>query len=369
MEELLQRTRRIVLKLGTGILTSGIGKLDTERIGRIADEVAAMRSRGLEAILVSSGAVGLGMGRLGFKRRPADLAEVQMCAAVGQSILIETWQKAFSPHGLVVAQVLLTREDLRARNRHVAVKNLFEKLLAQSIIPIVNGNDSISTDEIKFGDNDLLSAYTASFTKAQMLVILSTAPGLVDRKGTGEIIPVVERITQEIAQMAEGTTDATAVGGMTTKIEAARVANQSSCGVFITSGRDPAVLTRMFHGRAEGTFFVPGKLDLASRKRWIAFFHPPTGAISVDAGAVNALRNRHASLLAKGIAGVRGSFAARDIVEVSGPSGEAVARGVAQFASNEVERLAGKSSEEIRAMHPRRKRLEIIHRDELVLLD
>jgi len=368
MNELLQRTRRIVLKFGTGILTSGIGKLDTQRINGFAAEVARLRERGLEPIVVSSGAVGLGMGKMGFKKRPADLATLQMCAAIGQSILIDTWQAAFDPHGLTVAQALLTREDLRARNRHVAVKDLFEKLLAHGVVPIVNGNDSVSTEGIKFSDNDLLAAYTASFTKAQMLVILSTAPGLIDRMGSGKIVPVVEKITPEIAAMAQGTTDATAVGGMTTKIDAARVANQSNCGVFITSGKDPAVISRMFAGTAQGTYFVPGKLSMASRKRWVAFFHPVKDAVCVDAGAAQALREQRASLLAKGVTGVEGDFEAGDIVQILDPEGQAVGRGLVRYSSTQVKAIAGMRSPEIQKKFPRRKRLEVINRDELVLL-
>ncbi|MGF1485288.1 MAG: glutamate 5-kinase [Opitutales bacterium] len=368
MEGLPTQARRIVVKLGTGVLTQGIGKLDTQRIHDLCGQLAALRRRGLEVVIVSSGAVGLGMGRLQLERRPKRLAALQKCAAVGQSILINTWQAGLDPHGLTAAQMLLTREDVKSRTRHLAVKDLLGELLDSGLVPVVNGNDSVSTEEIKFGDNDVLSAMVASLTHADLLAILSTAPGLIDREGSGEVVPLVETITPEIEAMAGGTADATAVGGMVTKIEAARIATASGCGVFIGSGREPEVLQRIVEGPAPGTFFLPRKLPLDSRKRWIAFFQPPSGTLHVDAGAVQALQEKGSSLLAKGIRSVDGHFGEEAVVEIAGPDRQAFARGISGFSSEDVSKILGQGNDAIRASFPRRKRCEVVHRDALVLL-
>ncbi len=368
MEGLPEHARRVVVKLGTGVLTEGIGKLDTQRIAALCAEVAALRQRGVEVVVVSSGAVGLGMGRLQLPRRPKRLAALQKCAAVGQSILINTWQAGLDPHGLTAAQLLLTREDVKSRTRHLAVKDLLGELLENGLIPIVNGNDSVSTEEIRFGDNDVLSAMVASLTHANLLAILSTAPGLIDREGTGQIVPVVETVTAEIEAMAGGTRDATAVGGMVTKIQAARIATASGCTVYIGSGREPEILRRALNGQAPGTFFLPSKLPMASRKRWIAFFQPPVGTLRVDAGAVQALREKGSSLLAKGILEVEGDFGEEGVVTIVGPDGQPLARGIARFGSDDVSKIRGQANDVILQAFPGRKRCEVVHRDTLVLL-
>lgn len=360
-------SKRIVIKLGTGILTQGVGTLDTERIHGLCREIAALHERNHEIIIVSSGAVGLGMGRLGLTRRPSRLATLQMCAAVGQSMLIETWQQGFLPHNRIVAQILLTREDVRARNRHLAIRDLIEETLAKGIIPIINENDSVSTAEIKFGDNDILSAMVASLAKAQLLVILSTAPGLIDMKGSGQIVPLVETITADIEAMAGGTTSATAVGGMITKIEAARLANRSGVGVFLGSGSRPEILSELAQGRAKGTFFVPGRATLASRKRWLAFFQQPKGTVTIDEGAVEALKQRGGSLLAKGIQSCHGSFAAGEVIGLQDSGGKSIGRGISQFSSKEINQIAGHGRDQLKQAFPNRRRHEVIHRDTLVI--
>src|SRR5436190_6219638 len=269
--------RRVVVKLGTGVLTSGAGELDTARIAAVCAEIAALRVAGTEVIVVSSGAVGLGMGALKLQRRPKELSKKQACAAVGQSRLMQIWQSSFAPHALTVAQVLLTHDDLRVRTRYVGVQETLRQLIAYGTIPIINENDTVSAAEIKFGDNDTLSAMVASLVEAQHLVILSTAPGLVDFKGTGEIVPVVERITPEIEAMAGGTTSETATGGMISKISAARLATRAGCGVFIASGAEPEILAKLLAGRGPGTFFVPSGIPLEAKKRWLAYFQRPSG--------------------------------------------------------------------------------------------
>lgn len=360
--------KRVVVKLGTGVLTSGIGKLNTDRIAAVCAEVAALRARGTEVIIVSSGAVGLGMGALGLAKRPKDVAKKQACAAIGQSLLMQTWQAGFAPHQLTVAQVLLTHEDLRGRARYLGVRETLRQLIAYGTIPIINENDTVSAAEIKFGDNDTLSAMVASLMAAQYLVILSTAPGLVDLQGTNEIVPVVERITPEIEAMAGGTTSETAVGGMVSKISAAKLATRSGCGVFIGSGAEPEILSKLLGGRGPGTFFVPNGLPLEARKRWLAYFQRPAGTIFLNSCAVPVLREQGRSLLAVGVTGVAGEFASGDIVNIAGPDETVFARGKAAFSSEEVRALAGKQGAEVALLHPSRKRLEVVHRNDLVLL-
>ncbi len=295
-----KRPARVIVKLGTGVLTSGVGRLDTVRIAHVCDQLAALRASGTEVIVVSSGAVGLGMGRLALSRRPTEVARKQALAAVGQSLLMETWQKGFAPHGITVAQVLLTHEDLRARERFLGVKETLAQVIGYGAVPIINENDAVSAAEIKFGDNDTLSAMVASLVGAQFLLILSTAPGLVDMRGTGSVIPVVERITPEIEAMAGGTTSETAVGGMVSKLSAARIATKSGCGVFIASGAEPDIIPRLLAGTGPGTFFVPSGLPLEARKRWLAYFQRPSGTIAINARAAQALRDQGEASLRSG---------------------------------------------------------------------
>jgi glutamate 5-kinase len=360
--------KRIVVKLGTGVLTSGIGELNTARIAAVCAEVAELRARGTEVIIVSSGAVGLGMGVLHLSQRPKDVSKKQACAAIGQSLLMQTWQSGFAPHQLTVAQVLLTHEDLRGRARFLGVKATLRQLISYGTIPVINENDTVSAAEIKFGDNDTLSAMVASLVEAQHLIILSTAPGLIDMKGTGQIVPVVERITPEIEAMAGGTTSETATGGMISKISAAKLATRSGCGVFIASGSEPEIISRLLSGQGPGTFFVPHGLPLEAKKRWLAYFQRPAGTVFVNECAVPVLRDQGRSLLAVGVTGARGEFVAGDIINIAGPDQTVFARGKVSFSSEEIPGLAGKKGDEVGRSHPNRKRLEVVHRNDLVLL-
>ena len=360
--------RRVVVKLGTGVLTSGGGKLDTARVAAVCAEIAALRASGTEVIVVSSGAVGLGMGALKLERRPRELPKKQACAAIGQSRLMQIWQAGFAPHLLTVAQVLLTHDDLRVRSRYLGVQETLRQLIAYGTVPIINENDTVSAAEIKFGDNDTLSAMVASLIHSNYLIILSTAPGLIDMKGTGKIVPVVEKITPEIEAMAGGTTSETAVGGMVSKITAAKLATRAGCGVFIASGFESEIIARLLAGRGPGTFFVPSGLPMEAKKRWLAYFQRPAGTIFVNACAVPVLREQGRSLLAIGVTGTKGEFAAGEIVNIAGPEKEVFARGKAAFSSEEIPALAGRHGDHVASLHPARKRLEIVHRNDLVLL-
>lgn len=360
--------KRIVIKLGTGILTTGIGKVDTDRIDAICSQIAAVRKRGIEVLVVSSGAIGMGMGVLDLQSRPAKLSKQQACAAIGQSRLIQCWQSGLEPYDLVAGQILLTHEGLRIRNRYVNAKATIDQLLNYRVIPIINENDSVSAFEIKFGNNDILGAMVASLAEADQLYILSTAPGLIDMDGTGEIVPVVESITPEIEALAKGTNSPTAVGGMIPKIQAAKLATDAGCETYIADGSEENIILRILDGENIGTRFLASDEPLVSKKRWLAYFQRPCGSIQIDEGACRALVRDQRSLLAAGIARCDGVFHAGDVIDVIDPNGHPIARGESAFSSHDIQRITRKSAAEIETLFPKRKRLEVIHRDALVLL-
>ncbi len=360
--------QRIVIKLGTGILTKGIGEIDTVRIESICKQISELRNRNIEVLVVSSGAIGMGMGALKLQTRPTTLPKQQACASIGQSRLIQCWQNGLDPYGLLVGQILLTHEGLRIRNRYVNAKATIDQLLNYNVVPIINENDSVSAFEIKFGNNDTLGAMVASLAEASQLMILSTAPGLIDMDGTGEIVPVVETIDSHIESMAKGTNSPTAVGGMIPKIQAAKIATAAGCETFIADGSADNIILRLVDGENVGTRFVASKAPLVSKKRWLAYFQRPRGSIQVDTGACNALIREERSLLAAGIIKCEGNFHAGDVIDVVSPDGEPIARGECSYSSHEIHQIAGKGVADIETLFPNRKRFEVIHRDALVLL-
>jgi glutamate 5-kinase len=353
----LKSVSRIVVKLGTGVLTDSRKLIDPAQLEQLVAQLAEQRKAGREIVLVTSGAVGAGMGALGYESRPTDLAEKQACAAVGQSRLMAVYDKLFAQHGLVVAQVLLTHEDLEHHERHLNARNTLVTLLNRGVVPIINENDAVSFTEIKFGDNDTLSALVASLLPADLLVILTTVDGVIENFGAAnaKMISVIEQIDSTIEGMAGGTTSATAVGGMKSKVEAAKIVVRSGIPLVIASGKKKNVLAKILGGEDEGTLFVPQPTKLQDRKRWIAFFHHPKGTLAVDDGAKKALRESGKSLLPPGVARCEGNFSADDVVRICDLDGMEFARGIAKF-----------SAEEIRAK--KLARVELVHRDDLVIL-
>jgi glutamate 5-kinase len=353
----LKSATRIVVKLGTGVLTDSQKLIDPAQLEQIVAQVAALRKAGKEVIVVTSGAVGAGMGALGYQTRPTELAEKQACAAVGQSRLMAVYDKLFSKHGLVVAQVLLTQADLEHHERHLNARNTLVTLLSRGVVPIINENDAVSFTEIKFGDNDKLSALVASLLPADLLVILTTVDGVIENFGkkNAKVLSVIEKIDAAVQDMAGGTTSETAVGGMKSKIDAAKIAVRSGIPLVIASGRDKTILKKILAGAAAGTLFVAKPNRLRGRKRWIAFFHHPKGTLFVDDGAKLALREKGKSLLPPGVARCEGEFNAEDVVRLCDLDGMEFARGIARFGSAAV----------------REKKLpkeELVHRDDLVIL-
>ena len=355
--DFLKSASRIVVKLGTGVLTDSQKLIDPGQLEQLVAQLAALKKSGKEIVLVTSGAVGAGMGALGHANRPTDLAEKQACAAVGQSRLMAAYDKLFSAHGIVVAQVLLTHEDLEHHERHLNARNTLVTLLNHGVIPIINENDAVSFTEIKFGDNDKLSALVASLLPADLLVILTTVDGVIEHYGAADarMISVIEHIDAKIESLAGGTTSATAVGGMKSKIEAAKIVVRSGIPLVIASGHKKNALAEILGGAEEGTLFIAQPDRLRGRKRWIAFFHHPQGALSVDDGAKKALRELGKSLLPPGVTRCDGEFAAEAVVRICDLDGMEFARGIAKF-----------SAAEIRAKNLGR--VELVHRDDLVIL-
>jgi glutamate 5-kinase len=347
----------IVVKLGTGVLTDSRKQPDPAQLEQLVAQVAALRKSGKEIVLVTSGAVGAGMGALGYDKRPGELAELQACAAVGQSRLMAMYAELFARHNLHVAQVLLTHDDLEHHERHLNVRNTLVTLLGRGVVPIINENDAVSFTEIKFGDNDALSALVASLLPADLLVILTTVDGVIENfgKANPKTISVIEKIDSDLEKIARGTDSDTAVGGMASKIQAAKIVVRSGIPLVIASGKKKNVLAKILAGENEGTLFVPQPTKLQGRKRWIAFFHHPQGALFVDDGAKLALREKGKSLLPPGVARCEGEFAAGDVVRICDLNGTEFARGIAKFSAAEVRgrKLA---------------RIEVVHRDDLVIL-
>lgn len=347
----------MVVKFGTGVLTDSRKQPDRSQMEQLVAQIAAQRQAGKEVAIVTSGAVGAGMGALGYARRPTELAELQACAAVGQSRLMATYEELFARFGLHVAQVLLTHDDLQHHDRHLNARNTLITLLHRGVIPIINENDAVSVTELKFGDNDQLSALVASLLPADLLVIFTTVDGVVENYGTSaaRVIPTVENITQTVERLAGGTDSPTAVGGMASKIQAAKIVIRSGIPLVIASGRKTGMLASILAGNEEGTIFYPRRDKLKGRKRWIAFFHRPKGSIFVDAGAKKALREGGKSLLPPGIARTEGYFDAGDIVRICDLDGTEFARGICDFDS---ETVKGRQLP----------RAEVVHRDNLVIL-
>lgn len=355
--DLLKGVSRLVVKLGTGVLTDSRKQPDLAQMEQLVGQVVEQRRAGKEVVLVTSGAVGAGMGVLGYEKRPSDLAELQACAAVGQSRLMAIYEKLFAQFDLRVAQVLLTHEDLEHHERHLNARNTLVTLLSHGVVPIINENDAISFTELKFGDNDKLSALVASLLPADLLVIITTVDGVIENfgKANPRTISIVEHIDEQLERVALGTNSTTAVGGMASKIQAAKIAVRSGIPLVIASGKKKSVLSRVLSGEDEGTLFVPQSGRLQGRKRWIAFFHHPKGALFVDDGAKKALREGGKSLLPPGVARCEGNFEAGEVVRICDLNGTEFARGIADF-----------KSEEIKAR--KLQRVEVVHRDNLVIL-
>ena len=367
----LGRVRRLVVKVGSGLVTEPGAGASPDRIGTLAGEIASIREE-RRVVLVTSGAIATGMARLRLPERPRSIPEKQAAAAVGQSALMERYEAAFSRHGIHVGQVLLTAQDIGNRARYLNAKNTLLALLTFDVLPIVNENDTVAVEEIKVGDNDNLSALVASLIDADLLVLLTDVDGLYTDdpavNARARKLDTVEAVTDEITRLARDRAGGVSVGGMATKLQAARKAAASGVAMVIASGREPRVLSRILAGEPVGTYFAPKAARLGARKRWIAFAVPPQGRLTVDAGALAALTRHGKSLLPAGVVDVEGSFASGEVVAVHGAGGREFARGVVNFDADELRKIRGAKTREIEARLGYKSFDEVIHRDNLVIL-
>ena len=363
--------RRIVVKVGTRLVAHANGKLNLNFIEKLVRELSDLRNRGLEVILVSSGAIGAGIGRLNMPRRPESIPEKQAAAAVGQGLLIQIYEKFFAEYGLIVAQILLTRSDLISRRRYLNASNTILTLLRWGVVPIINENDTVAVHEIKFGDNDQLSALVAGLCDADLVIVLTNIDGLYPanprKDKTAQLIPAVKEITAEVKSWGEASDDDLSTGGMVTKLQAAEIATSSGIGLYIANGNIPAVLHRILNGEQVGTYFYPQKKFLNRRKRWIAYGRVVQGKVVIDDGARKALCHDRKSLLPIGVIDVQGSFDSGALVAVVDQSGTEIGRGLTNFSAAELLRIKSRPSSEIERLIGRTAAAEVIHRDNLVI--
>jgi glutamate 5-kinase len=373
-----QEFKRIVIKVGTSTLTDAQGCVDRGYIADLAAQIAALTRQGREVLLVSSGAIRAGKEALARTRHLTPKAAIgnalpfkQACAAIGQGVLMHSYQEAFEWRNVPCAQILLTRDDLGDRKRFLNARNTLHTLLELGVVPIINENDTVAVEEIKFGDNDTLAALVATLIEADLLIILSDIDGLYDRLPTepdASLISTVTRIDSAIAALGGEATSGMGTGGMRTQIEAARIALSAGIRTVIAHGRQEKVLADIIGGTSVGTTFLPSEADkLSARKRWIAHSPRSQGAVWVNAKAKDSLRQRGGSVLAAGIVGVSGAFGAGDLVELCDEAGNVFGRGLTNYAATEVRRVLGLRSEQFEIILGYRGSDEIIHRDNLVL--
>ncbi len=372
------RKRRIVVKVGSSLLTDERGNLNRSFIDYLCNDLSKLTRESEEIILVTSGAIVAGIGKLkkldeAAKYRPLDLREKQAAAAIGQVCLMQTYEQEFGKVNIPVAQVLLTREDFEERYRYLNVRNTLLTLLDAGVIPIINENDTVAVEEIQVGDNDNLSAIVASKVGADYLIILTDVQGLYTDDPTknrnAELISEVKEITPEIEILAgKNPAGEKGTGGMLTKIQAAKIATRSGVTMLIASGKEENVVSRILQGESIGTKFLAQEEGLKARDRWIAFGMKAKGKIGIDQGAVDALVNRGKSLLPSGITSVEGKFDIGEMVGIFSPEQKEIARGLTYYSEAEIEKIKGKKSQEIEKILGRRDYDEVIHRDNLVIL-
>ncbi len=367
----LDRYSRIVIKIGSSLLIDDAGNADAGWLESLAMDVARLHASGADVIIVSSGAIAIGGASLGIDRRRARLGELQAAASAGQVLLVNAWAAALARHGMAAAQVLLTPDDTENRRRFLNARSTLAELLKRRVVPIVNENDTVSTDEIRYGDNDRLAARVAQLVMADVLVLLSDVDGLYDRDPRGASdarhIPVVTTIDESIVSIAGETRTATGSGGMATKVAAARIATRAGCSTIITLGTGERPLATLDSG-GRATLFRAVGTPAAQRKQWLAGTLSAAGKVVIDDGAVTALA-RGSSLLPVGVVRVEGDFSRGDVVSIVGENGREIGRGLVEYSLRDAARLAGVQSNEIESRLGYRGRAALVHRDELVLFE
>lgn len=371
-QEIATAARTIVVKIGSRALAHPDGRLDEQQIANLADQVHRVIASGRKVVLVSSGAVASGMGRLGLKKRPTDLPHLQAVAAIGQGVLVEAYERCLSVHGHHAAQILLTAEDLDHRTRYLNARNTLLTLLELGAVPIINENDTVAVEELQttFGDNDRLAALVTNLIQAPLLVLLSDVDGLYDgdpAEPGHQVIPTVERLEPAVFVLACDKASGLSKGGMASKLAAARICTTAGENVIIARGRAPEILLKVVAGEVVGTLFLAQGQSWAARKRWLGFSVQPRGQLTLDAGARDAVERRGRSLLAAGVLDVAGTFNKGDLVAVVDPAGEEFARGLTNYAADEIRRIKGLKSRQIAEELGHCPYEEVIHRDNLVV--
>ncbi|MBN1676789.1 MAG: glutamate 5-kinase [Kiritimatiellae bacterium] len=370
----LTRASRLVIKVGTRVLAQKSGRPHVSRIKALVREVAALVRSGREILLVSSGAIGAGMQALGMKRRPTSLPDLQMAAAVGQSRLMALYDELFAKEKLRVGQILLTHDDLRHRERHLNARNTIARLLSTGVVPIINENDVVSVDEIRFGDNDLLAALVALLVHAELVILLTTTDGVREPAGAGRSrrLATLRAVTRETYALANGKGSDLSTGGMLTKLQSAEEITRAGGTVVIANGTMPRVLARIVTGEDVGTVVLPqrpvGGSAIKGRKRWIAFFHRAAGTITIDDGAREAVRKKGRSLLPRGITAVEGQFEVGALVNIKSADGTLIARGLVGYGSDDIRTIQGARTADIARLLGRKDYDEVVHRDNMVVL-
>jgi glutamate 5-kinase len=377
-QEIAARSKTVVVKVGTRVLAHEDGTLDQNRVTAIAEQLVGLMDQGRHVVLVSSGAVGSGMGRLALRERPSDLAHLQAVAAVGQSRLIESYNRALEVHGRHAAQILLTADDLNDRMRYLNVRNTLLAVFEYGALPIINENDTVRVDELQrnVGDNDRLAAMVTNLLRAPLLILLSDVEGLYDRHPLtpgAVVIPTVKQLDSAIRDFQQQAPAAMGAnhlsrGGMASKLEAARLATLAGENVVIANGRRPSVITDILAGESVGTLFLAQGPAVTSRKRWIGLTAQPCGRLKLDAGAQQAIEQQGRSLLAIGAQHVDGNFQKGDVVSLCREDGQEFARGLTNYGAEELRRIAGRTTEEIVVILGHCPHDEVIHRDNLVIL-
>lgn len=369
----LQKARRVVIKLGSQVVTRKDSKMDIKLLDGLAEDVAWLKTKGVEVAIVTSGAVAAGKGQLGITERPQTIPEKQAIAAVGQMKVINSYKERFAKRGMQVGQVLLTGDGLISRKRYQNAKETLLTLFTMGIVPVINENDTVAVDEIKFGDNDNLSSLVANLIEADCLVILSDVGGFYDSdpkvNANAKLISTVEKVDEAVQGFVGKTKSVAGTGGMGTKLTAAMRAVHGGIDAVIAAGRDNHVIKRIFSGEEMGTYF-PARVDaLTRRKHWIAYTVKPLGVITVDEGAARAISKGQKSLLPKGVVGVEGKFDRGDAITVASKDGKVLAKGLSGYSSQEVAAIAGLASWEIIDRLGYKYSDEIVHRDDLVVME
>jgi glutamate 5-kinase len=365
-QALMARVRSVVVKLGSNVLANEKGLLDESQIVRLVDQVMALQAKGLRVTVVSSGAIAAGMGDLKLSKRPGALPQLQACAAVGQARLMMMFDEALKRHGSHAAQILLVRGDVEDRSRYLNIRNCIAALQEYGAVPIINENDTVSVDEIRFGENDILAAMVTNLLRADLLVLLTTVDGVFRDKARKDRFDLVEDMA-EVMAAADGSRSSLGSGGMTTKLQAAESVVAAGEMAAIANGLRPSILTDLLAGEPVGTLFLPKTHKMKARLRWIGLTSRPRGKIVIDAGAARAVRARK-SLLASGITGVEGRFEAGDVVALVESGGGTIAQGLANYSSDDVARIKGLKTSQFAAVLGERTYDEVVHADNLVLV-